>query len=119
MPRNVTFWRLLAASLTASLLVGAAAARAQADAVNYVVQPGDTLIGLGETLLADPARWPTVQRINAVADPYRIPIGRQLRIPVSLLRKVPRQARVVTPAAAPAPTASRSALTRPSPRVPG
>lgn len=95
MPRNVTFWRLLAASLTASLLVGAAAARAQADAVNYVVQPGDTLIGLGETLLADPARWPTVQRINAVADPYRIPIGRQLRIPVSLLRKVPRQARVV------------------------
>ncbi|KAA3654864.1 MAG: hypothetical protein DWQ11_03090 [Proteobacteria bacterium] len=95
MQRNVTWRQLLAAGALAGVLAGAPAAHAQADAVHYVVQPGDTLIGLGETLLADPARWPTLQRLNAVADPYRMPIGRQLRIPVSLLRKVPREARVV------------------------
>ncbi|MBT0960080.1 FecR family protein [Denitromonas iodatirespirans] len=95
MPRNLTVGRLLAWALVACALFVASAGRAAEETVNYVVQPGDTLIGLGETLLEDPDRWPVLQRLNAVADPYRIPIGRQLRIPVRLLRKVPREARVV------------------------
>lgn len=95
MPQNLTLGRLLAWSLAVCLWLGAPAVRAADETVDYMVQPGDTLIGLGETLLEDPSRWPVLQRLNAVADPYRIPIGRQLRIPVSLLRKVPRAARVV------------------------
>ncbi|TVO68434.1 hypothetical protein FHP89_15470 [Denitromonas ohlonensis] len=95
MQPKVTIRRLLAVGLAAFALLGAGAVRAAEDAVRYVVQPGDTLIGLGQTLLENPDHWPTVQRLNAVADPYRMPVGRSLRIPVSLLRKEPRAARVV------------------------
>ncbi|MCZ4303917.1 FecR domain-containing protein [Zoogloeaceae bacterium G21618-S1] len=95
MQPKVTIRRLLVVGLAAFVLSGGGAAHAADDAVTYVVQPGDTLIGLGKTLLENPDRWPTVQRLNAVADPYRIPIGRSLRIPVTLLRKEPRAARVV------------------------
>ncbi|THF64714.1 hypothetical protein E6C76_11735 [Pseudothauera nasutitermitis] len=81
--------RLLA---LASLLF--AALPAQADLVQYRVVQGDTLIGLGERLLARPADWPVLQRLNGVADPYRIPVGTQLRIPRELLRPEPRELRV-------------------------
>ncbi|MEI2422270.1 LysM peptidoglycan-binding domain-containing protein, partial [Arthrospira platensis SPKY2] len=66
-----------------------------ADEIRYVVQPGDTLIGLGETLLARPADWVVLQRLNGIGDDRRIPIGTQLRIPVRLLRPEPREAEVV------------------------
>ncbi|HQV14933.1 MAG TPA: hypothetical protein PK620_08455, partial [Denitromonas sp.] len=95
MQPKVTIRRVLAVGLAAFALMGASAARAAEDAVHYVVQPGDTLIGLGQTLLQNPERWPTIQRLNAVADPYRMPVGRNLRIPVTMLRKEPREARVV------------------------
>ena len=95
MQPKVTIRRVLAVGLAAFALMGASAARAADDAVHYVVQSGDTLIGLGQTLLQNPERWPTIQRLNAVADPYRMPVGRNLRIPVTMLRKEPREARVV------------------------
>ncbi|MCB1953337.1 MAG: hypothetical protein KDF61_15180, partial [Rhodocyclaceae bacterium] len=95
MQPKVTIRRVLAVGLAAFALMGASAARAAEDAVHYVVQSGDTLIGLGQTLLQNPERWPTIQRLNAVADPYRMPVGRNLRIPVTMLRKEPREARVV------------------------
>ena len=75
MQPKVTIRRVLAVGLAAFALMGASAARAADDAVHYVVQPGDTLIGLGQTLLQNPERWPTIQRLNAVADPYRMPVG--------------------------------------------
>ncbi|NMG02675.1 FecR domain-containing protein [Azoarcus taiwanensis] len=65
------------------------------DEIRYEVQPGDTLIGLGEALLARPADWVVLQRLNGIVDDRRIPIGTQLRIPVRLLRPVPREAEVV------------------------
>ncbi|NMG77131.1 FecR domain-containing protein [Aromatoleum diolicum] len=72
-----------------------AAAAAPGDEIRYRVRAGDTLIGLGQTLLANPAHWSRLQKLNAVADPYRIPVGTQLRIPVALLRAQPRSAEVV------------------------
>ena len=70
-------------------------ARAEEDVLRYVVQGGDTLIGLGESLFEDPHAWPGVQRLNGVANPRRIPIGTELRIPVRLLRKLPRAGEVI------------------------
>jgi len=70
-------------------------ALADEETLRYVVRKDDTLIGLGQTLFEDPAAWPLVQRLNRVANPRRIPVGSVLSIPVSLLRKVPRQGQVV------------------------
>ena len=69
---------------------------AQTEFHTHVAQPGDTLIGLGERLLARPAEWPQVQKLNRIADPRRIPVGQPVRIPVALLRHVPRDAELVT-----------------------
>jgi len=77
------------------LTLGSVTAWSAEDVMNYVVRQGDTLIGLGETLFEKPTSWPVVQRLNNVADPRRIPVGSVLRIPVRLLRQVPREGRVV------------------------
>ncbi len=69
--------------------------RADEDALRYVVKKDDTLIGLAESLFEDPDAWPLVQRLNRVANPRRIPVGSVLRIPVRLLRKVPREGQVI------------------------
>lgn len=52
----------------------------------HTTVPGDTLIGLGRRLLVEPARWPELQRLNAVRNPRRLPVGGTLRIPLSLMR---------------------------------
>lgn len=77
------------------LLALAAAGPLAADEIRYVVQPGDTLIGVGEALLARPADWVVLQRLNRVADDRRIPVGTQLRVPVRLLRAEPRAAEII------------------------
>jgi hypothetical protein len=88
--------RLAGSALLATLLLCAGTAvRAADDTLHYAVKEGDTLIGLGEALFENPAAWPQVQRLNRVADPRRIPVGTVLRIPVQLLRKVPREGKVV------------------------
>ncbi len=69
--------------------------QAQGDALLYRTRPGDTLIGIGEQLLRRPADWPKVQRLNRVDDPYRMPVGMSLRIPLRLLRLDPAPANVV------------------------
>ena len=81
--------------IVGALLALVAGMSYSADEIRYVVQPGDTLIGLGETLLARPADWVVLQRLNGIGDDRRIPIGTQLRIPVRLLRPEPREAEVV------------------------
>ncbi|TBO32779.1 hypothetical protein EYS42_06285 [Aquabacterium lacunae] len=87
----------LALCLSALPQPGASApALPPAEVYTHVAQPGDTLIGLGERLLSQPADWPQLQRLNRIADPRRIPVGQAVRIPVALLRHVPRDAEVIT-----------------------
>lgn len=74
------------------LAVSAAAAAEPVPAVPYVVERGDTLIGLGRRLLVDPAKWPELQRLNRVRDPRRMPVGQTLAIPLALLRTEPAPA---------------------------
>jgi len=102
--------RAIIAGLTAALLTASpsfaqngTAPRADArtapaatavETLDYVVRPGDTLIDLAVAYLNRPSDYRRVQRHNRVADPRRLPIGRTLAIPVSLLRADPDQARI-------------------------
>lgn len=61
----------------------------------YTLRPGDTLIGVAARYLARPQDWPRVQRLNGIADPYRLVPGGTLRIPLAWLRHEPAPAQVV------------------------
>jgi hypothetical protein len=91
--------RLSAALLLVAQAAGAATAPPVAvadEAVHaHVLAPGDTLIGLGRRFLVDPAQWPQVARENQVKDPRRLPVGRELRIPLRLMRTEPVPAAVL------------------------
>lgn len=71
-------------------------ARTGAEAIDYVVRPGDTLSGLANRYLVRPAAWREVSRVNRIADPDKLLIGRVLRLPLALLRAEPAQARIAT-----------------------
>lgn len=88
-------WRRAAASrlLLAAVLLGCAAAHA-GDDYRHVLQPGETLIGISGQLLERPANWPTLQRLNRIADPYHMLPGSVISIPVALLRREPVDARI-------------------------
>ena len=86
-------WRAAAAAVLACGLLQAVPAAAQAGAEHVqVALPGDTLIGLGRRLLAEPRRWRDVARLNRLADPNRIPVGARLRFPLAWMRTEPRPA---------------------------
>ncbi len=61
----------------------------------YLVEPGDTLIALAERYMASADGWRTLQRLNGVADPYRLVPGSRLRIPLSQIPEQAASARVV------------------------
>ncbi len=71
-------------------------AEAAQDMVSYRAQPGDTLIGIGQKYLAQPAQWKQVQKLNQVRNDRAIPVGSLLRIPVALLRSTDAAATVVS-----------------------
>jgi hypothetical protein len=53
---------------------------------HYQARQGDTLIGLGHALLIRPSDWPQVARLNRIDNPRRIPIGANIRIPLTLMK---------------------------------
>lgn len=81
-------------AVLAALTVLPVAAAEALDYFHYTTEAGDTLIGIGEAILRQPADWRRVQHINRIADPKRIPIGTVLRIPVTLMRTDPVTATV-------------------------
>lgn len=83
----------LALTLAASAAVAAPAADVAVH--THITARGDTLIGIGQRLLTDPARWPELQRLNRVHNPRRIPVGTPLRIPLELMRTEAAEAQVV------------------------
>ncbi|WP_160746779.1 FecR domain-containing protein [Croceibacterium soli] len=81
------------------LLLPAAPAAAQepsAPDVVYQVRKGDSLYSLAERHFRRPGDWRIAQRLNRVRDPYRMPVGRTLRIPRSLLKSEPVAARIIS-----------------------
>lgn len=61
----------------------------------YSVRPGDNLITLGKTHLINPSDWKKIQQVNAIKNPYRIPVGTVLKVPLALVKKGPANAEVV------------------------
>lgn len=55
----------------------------------YRVEGGDTLEALARRYTLQALNWPILQDLNRVDDPYQLPIGKVLRIP---LRLIPRDA---------------------------
>jgi len=78
--------RGLAAMLACAALCGATSALADPATYRYQAKAGDTLIAVGQTLLANPADWPKLQKLNRISDPRHIPVGQSIVIPVALLR---------------------------------
>jgi len=61
----------------------------------YTTRPGDNLISLGKAHLINPDNWKMLQQLNQVKDPFRMPIGKVLRIPLSLVKQGPASATVI------------------------
>lgn len=61
---------------------------ARGDEFIYRVMKNDTLINLSNRFTETPDNWSTLQTLNAVADPYALRIGRELRIPFALIPEV-------------------------------
>ena len=91
-----TFWLMLLMLLAGGLAVaGPAVAQVRDDdTVTYTVRKGDTLIQLARDYMLRETDWKEVQRINRVADPYKLPIASQLSLPIRLLRSRPASATV-------------------------
>lgn len=87
----------LALLLAGMVVLTSAAAASNPEPASHVhvAERGDTLIGLGRRYLAEPDRWPELQRLNQVRDPRRIPVGLALRIPLHLMRSEAANASVV------------------------
>ena len=81
-------WILLAALLGLAP-TGWAAPDSGGSDFELTVQQGDTLTGLGQRWLADPKRWPEIQRHNKIQDPHRLVPGSRIAIPAALLREPP------------------------------
>ncbi len=60
----------------------------------YSVRPGDNLIQFSNRYLLNPDDWRTLQNLNRIKNPYRMPIGSVLRVPLILMKQVPTSAEV-------------------------
>lgn len=87
--------RMHPAWLAAALLLAGFAQGARAGDWTYRVRPGDTLWDFAAAYLKPDRGWQQLQAYNQVADPYRLPPGSTLRVPIAWLRAEPAHARIV------------------------
>lgn len=94
--------RAVAVAVAASLLALAAPSRVWAGPAGadgeyfiHVVEAGDTLSTVAQRYTGRAAVWRELQALNAIADPYRLDVGRSIRIPLSRIPVDHAEARVV------------------------
>lgn len=88
----IRFRPMLALAGALTMLLGSSLASAQPaedQPLRYRVRSGDTLISLATNYLTRKDDYKTIQSMNRIADPYRLPIGSILLIPERLLRTEP------------------------------
>lgn len=92
-----TFAMIWGLALT-PLAFGFCATRAQAesDDIAYTMRRGDTLIALSQKYLMKPDTYKIVQRVNGIADPFRIPMGKVIKFPRNLLKFQPSKATLLS-----------------------
>ena len=86
--------RILCAFLLALALPHTAALAQDDDTVSYTVKQGDNLYTLAQRYMRSHRSVLVVQRLNKIANPRRLPIGKTLRIPRDVLRYTPLQLNV-------------------------
>ena len=64
----------------------------------YTVQKGDKLIRVTKDMLAQPADWKAIARLNGLPDPNVIKPGQTVQVPVRMLKSQPLEAKVVAAA---------------------
>lgn len=87
--------------LKSLLLAGCCALSFKAFAVTsqalwyYTVKPGDNLINIAKVHLLNPNDWRQVQQLNAVKNPYKMPTGLVLKVPLVMVKHQPASADVL------------------------
>lgn len=61
----------------------------------YIVEPGDTLSELADLYTTRSTQWRRLQDLNQVADELKLPIGKQIKIPFSMIPVVATEAALV------------------------
>ncbi len=79
-------WRWVAGATLALGSACAGAQIAQLPTLTHRVQTGDTLERLALRYLGDASQWQALQQHNGGINPYRLPPGQLLEIPLNLLR---------------------------------
>ncbi|WOE76100.1 FecR family protein [Alterisphingorhabdus coralli] len=87
------FMALLVACLPVSM-AQAQTNRGDSETARYTVKRGDNLFDLAAKYFRRQQDYRTVQRINRISDPRRIPVGTVLKVPYSLLKFRDESARV-------------------------
>ncbi len=83
---------LLLASVSVSPHIAQAQSSANNERVEYVFKRGDTLIELAGKYMRKRSDYVTVQRLNRIANPRFIPVGKTISIPFRLLKYRPSEA---------------------------
>ena len=91
----ITRWINILVGFVLVLLMVAPGATAQELMWRYTVRPGDNLITLGKKHLINPDNWKAMQSINQIKNPYRIPVGTVLQVPITLVKQTPASAEVI------------------------
>ena len=90
------FFAFLALQISQPLLVAAATNQAASQAEwQYTVRPGDNLIQFANRHLINPDDWRVLQSLNQIKNPKRLQTGKQIRVPLVLLKQTPASAEVV------------------------
>jgi hypothetical protein len=95
----IRFRPVLALAGALAMLLGgplASAPPAEDPPLRYRVRPGDTLISLSTNYLSRKDDYRTIQTLNRIGDPYRLPIGSILLIPERLLRTEPVPGEIIS-----------------------
>ncbi len=62
----------------------------------YNVRPHDNLINFSKKYLINPDDWHVLQKLNQIKNPYLMPVGSVLRVPLALVKQVPASAEILT-----------------------
>lgn len=60
----------------------------------YLVKPGDSLWTFADQHLSSPAYVPRLQKLNHIADPYRLPPGSRIKVPYLWVKQQPSTAQI-------------------------
>jgi|GEM_PF-3429523 len=105
----------IAAAIILAALIMTAGIRAAQDYITVTIKQGDTLTGIAQQYLKNPARWQEIAKYNNIPEPYHLKPGMTVKIPKSLLKATPANS-PATPD--PAPTSSPAPTPAPAPHNP-